>query len=281
MFKIKHILLSSVALCLFVATACEGEKELKVLSGKLPSKVKALYLVGNTTPNNPTWDIDKLDLLVQSEEDPYLWTYQGVLNPGTFKLCFRTGTWAQPFIHPMINEEPIGTQNVTDKKMQSPRQGGEDELWKVTDSGVYTLTFDLSDFTWSSIYEGEQPEEPLSNVYLLGNVTPNNPDWEINYPDQLIPSEDKANVYIYRGILNPGTFKLCFEIGTWAQPFVHPLVDGEEIGTETIVDRPMQAPRRDAPDELWKVTTRGYYTLSFNLGNNTYSSIYDGKVDEE
>lgn len=76
MFKIKHILLSSVALCLFVATACEGEKELKVLSGKLPSKVKALYLVGNTTPNNPTWDIDKLDLLVQSEEDPYLWTYQ-------------------------------------------------------------------------------------------------------------------------------------------------------------------------------------------------------------
>ena len=181
----------------------------------------------------------------------------------------------------MINEEPIGTQNVTDKKMQSPRQGGEDELWKVTDSGVYTLTFDLSDFTWSSIYEGEQPEEPLSNVYLLGNVTPNNPDWEINYPDQLIPSEDKANVYIYRGILNPGTFKLCFEIGTWAQPFVHPLVDGEEIGKETIVDRPMQAPRRDAPDELWKVTTRGYYTLSFNLGNNTYSSIYDGKVDEE
>ena len=121
MFKIKHILLSSVALCLFVATACEGEKELKVLSGKLPAKVKALYLVGNTTPNNPTWDIDKPDLLVQSEEDPYLWTYQGILNPGTFKLCFKTGTWAQSFIHPMINEEPIGTQNVTLESDRSRR----------------------------------------------------------------------------------------------------------------------------------------------------------------
>lgn len=160
MRRFKYILYSLMAICLFSITACESEKDLIILSGELPSKVKALYLVGNATPKNPTWDIDNLDLLEQSEEDKFLWVYHGELRPDSrFKLCMRTGTWAQPFIHPVVNEEPIGKDAVTGKKMQAPRLGGDDELWAVLEGGIYTLTFNLRDFSWSSVYEGPVPQE--------------------------------------------------------------------------------------------------------------------------
>lgn len=80
MRRFKYILYSLMAICLFSITACESEKDLIILSGELPSKVKALYLVGNATPKNPTWDIDNLDLLEQSEEDKFLWVYHGELR---------------------------------------------------------------------------------------------------------------------------------------------------------------------------------------------------------
>ena len=47
MRRFKYILYSLMAICLFSITACESEKDLIILSGELPSKVKALYLVGN------------------------------------------------------------------------------------------------------------------------------------------------------------------------------------------------------------------------------------------
>lgn len=284
--NISHILTALLALCLFVATGCHDEKELTHLTGDIPAKVKALYLIGNVTPDNLNWDINKPDLLVQSEIDPFVWSYHGSLRAGgTFKLCMKTGTWAQPYIHPMVNNEPINKTDVSEKPMQAPRQGGDDELWQVGETGIYTVSFNLRDFTWSSVYEGPVQEEPIErekDLYLIGDATPNNPSWNINNGDKLEVSPDDPDVYIYHGqLLEKGRFKLGHKEGTWAQPWYHPEVSNEPIGAEPITNKKMQAPRQSGNDELWQCVKGGIYTLTFNIRELTWSSVYEGEAPVE
>lgn len=284
--KINNILLALLALCLFGATGCHEEKELTLLTGELPAKVKALYLIGNVTPQNLTWDINKPDLLVQSEEDPFVWTYHGALRSGgTFKLCMKTGTWAQPYIHPMVNNEPVNKTEISEKPMQAPRTGGADELWSVKEDGIYTLSFNLRNFTFSSVYEGPVSVDPGSgevHLYLIGNATPKNPSWSVNDVDELIASEDDPDIYTYHGeLLQDGRFKLGYKTGTWAQPWFHPAENNEPIGLEPVKDKKMQAPRQDGNDELWKCVKGGIYTLTFNTRELTWSSVYEGEVPQE
>ena len=202
---------------------------------------------------------------------------------GTFKLAFKTGTWAQPWIHPFTAFESIGTDPIVDKPMDSPRQDGDDELWQVKEGGMYTLRFNLKYFTYSSTYEGPIPVDPDKEqcLYLVGNVTPNNPTWDIDNLDKLVQSADDKDVYTYHGILNPGCFKLCFETGTWAQAFIHPLVNNEEVGETNVTDKPMGEARQGGYDELWAVVKSGVYTLTFNIRDNLWSSVYEGEIPVE
>ena len=287
MLRLRYILTALLTVILLGATSCHDEQELIVLSGDLPFKVKTVYLVGNATPKNPTWDIDNIDLLEQSESDPFIWTYHGGLySKGTFKLCFKTSTWAQPWVHPVTEDgdryKMITKEDMTGEPMQSPRQGGDDELWQVEEEGLYTLTFNLRDFTWSSSYEGPIPGQPTDELYLVGNVTPLNPTWDIDNVDRLVQSETDADVYTYHGKLRKdGCFKIGKKKGTWAQNWYHPMVNNEPIGEEPVTDKPMQEPRQDGDDELWQCVKTGIYTLTFNIRELTWSSVYEGEAPEE
>ena len=79
-------------------TSCEGEKDLIIIEEDLPIKTSTLYMVGDATPNG--WSIDAPTALTPSEEDPLIFTYEGVLNPGEMKLCLTPGSWDAPFIRP-------------------------------------------------------------------------------------------------------------------------------------------------------------------------------------
>lgn len=108
-------------LCLCCA-GCEDEKELITLGNDIPTKLQKLYMVGNASPDN--WDIDYPTPLTRSEDDPYIWFYNGPLVEGEFKLCIKTGTWEQPMFHSMTFNEEIGREPVVDKPFQPVRQGG-------------------------------------------------------------------------------------------------------------------------------------------------------------
>lgn len=287
MQRLRYILTALLAVILLGATSCRDEQELTVLTGDLPFKVKTVYLVGNATPKNPTWDIDNVDLLEQSESDPFIWTYHGGLYAnGTFKLCFKTSTWAQPWLHPVTENGDryayITTDAISDRELQAPRQDGDDELWWVNEEGMYTLTFNLRDFTWSSVYEGSLQEQPSSELYLIGNATPLNPTWDIDNVDRLVQSSTDADVYTYHGQLRQDCcFKLGFKKGTWAQKWIHPMVNNEPIGEEPVTDRPMQEPRQGGDDELWQCVKTGIYTLTFNIRELTWSSVYEGDAPDD
>ena len=88
--KIKNTLILFAAILGCVLSSCEDEKDLIIIEGKLPIKTKTLYMVGNSTPNG--WNIDYPTPLTPTEEDPLVFTWEGLLYKGEMKLCLTTGS---------------------------------------------------------------------------------------------------------------------------------------------------------------------------------------------
>ena len=151
-------------------TGCEGEKDLIIIDGNLPIKTSVLYMVGDATPCG--WNIDAPVELEAKQENPLVFEWEGNLNVGEMKLCLTTGSWDAPFIRPENNGEEIGKSDISDATFQM-HAGDPDEKWKVTEAGVYHLTFDLRNWTMSSSWLGDHDlpaNEPIDTdvLYIVG-----------------------------------------------------------------------------------------------------------------
>ena len=257
--------------------ACDSEKDLIIIEGNLPIKTTTLYMVGDATPNG--WSIDAPTPLEALGEDPLVFSWEGSLNPGELKLCLTTGSWDAPFIRPKANGTVIGTANLTDEEF-AMHAGDPDDKWRVDEAGIYSLTFDLRNWTMSTAYLGGQPEpeiEPIEaeNVYMVGDATPNG--WNIDAPFAL---EKKSKyVFTYEGLLNAGELKLCTSTGSWDVPFIRPAVDGSELGKEGFAEASFVY--TTGPDNKWRVSTKGIYRLEFNLENWTAEGTFVEEVVDE
>ena len=100
-----------------------------------------LYLIGDATENG--WNIGSPTAgFTQSSSDPFIFTYQGQLNPGEFKISTYTGDWCDAdWLHPTQADA-------------SPEAGnfeahlgctGPDHKWRITEDnqGEYLITVDL------------------------------------------------------------------------------------------------------------------------------------------
>lgn len=112
-------------------------------------------------------------------------------------------------------------------------------------------------------------------LYIMGSAT--SVGFNLDNPIALTRTSD--NVFTFNGELTPGELKLTTQPGSWESPFIRPLVDQSEIGATPIVNEKFQVTSgANQEDFKWKVTADGIYTLTFNLGNNTMSSAYDGET---
>lgn len=251
-------------------TGCEGEKDLIIIDGNLPIKTSTLYMVGDATPNG--WSIDSPTPLTATDEDPLVFSWEGPLNVGELKLCLTTGSWDAPFIRPVNNGDQIGK---TDKVAETfaMHAGDPDNKWKVTEAGIYRLTFDLRNWTMSSTYVRE-PEGPViepivtDNLYIVGDATPQG--WNIDNPTQLEKTSDF--IFVYQGPLTTGEIKACMTTGTWDTSFIRPSSDGCKINKDG-VESP-EFVNTTNPDNKWKVEEAGIYRLTFDLKNWTISAQY-------
>ena len=96
--------------------------------------------------------------------------------------------------------------------------GDPDKKWKVVDAGIYSLCFDLRNWTMSASYVREQDApvvEPIEAdaLYMVGSSTPN--EWNIDNPTELERKSDY--VFVYEGPLAEGEMKACTTTGSWAQ----------------------------------------------------------------
>ena len=273
--KLKSIICALTGLAMTTAfSSCEDEKDLIIIEGNLPIKTSTLYMVGDATPNG--WNIDMPTPLVASDADPLVFEWEGELNTGEMKLCLTTGSWDAPFIRPKDNGIRIGKSAITDAVFDM-HAGNPDNKWRISDAGVYHLTFNLRNWTMSTSYlrEAEGPEiEPIETetLYLVGDASPLN-TWEIDNPT---PVEKKSQYeFVYEGPLYAGELKACISTGDWDASFIRPATADVKINENGIENN--QFIFSVAPDNKWIVETPGIYRLSFNLKDWTIAVEYTGE----
>lgn len=252
------------------ATSCEGEKDLIIIDGNLPIKTSTLYLVGDATPNG--WSIDDPTPMIPTEEDPLVFEWEGVLNTGEMKLCLAKGSWDNAFIRPMISGDEITRRGVEETQFDM-YAGDPDKKWKVADAGVYSLRFDLRNWTMSAAYvrEADAPEvEPIEaeSLYIVGSATPN--DWNIDNPTAL--DKKSTYVFVYEGPLSEGEMKACIETGSWDAAFVRPSSNGCKIGKDGVESETFVYTK--SPDNKWVVENSGIYRITFDLSKWTIVAEY-------
>lgn len=268
-------LAAGAVLCL-ASVACDGEKDLIIIDGDLPIKTSTLYLVGDATPNG--WSIDSPTPLQPTEADPLVFTWEGALNQGEFKVCLTTGSWDAPFIRPKEAGMEVSAEPITDAKFKM-HAGDPDDKWKVTEAGVYLLSFDLRNWTMSTSYVSAPPApviEPIEcdALYMVGDAAPCG--WNIDAPFAL----EKVSKYLYRysGSLNAGELKLCTQAGSWDVSFIRPASDGVEINSAGVQEPSFVFTA--GPDNKWRVTEAGEYVLEFDLAAWTISATRTGDTEQ-
>lgn len=69
--------------------------------------------------------------------NPYLFTWQGAMTAGEFKIPTTTGNWGCDYFMPMVNHQPISSTLA--KFIPS---GNPDNKWQITVPGNYKITLD-------------------------------------------------------------------------------------------------------------------------------------------
>lgn len=269
--KLKHIFSAIAGLILTVSiTGCEGEKDLVIIEGDLPIKTSTLYMVGDATPNG--WSIDAPTPFAATDDDPLVFTWEGELNTGEMKLCLVTGSWDAGFIRPENNGEKISKSPINNQKFVM-YAGDPDNKWVIADAGKYRLTFDLRNWTMSTVFLGEADAptiEPIVSdvLYIVGDATPNG--WNIDAPSQLEKTSDY--IFVYEGPLTAGELKACLTTGDWGASFIRPNSDGCKINKSGVENTDFVF--TVSPDNKWKVEDAGNYRLTFDLEKWTINAEY-------
>lgn len=255
-------------------TGCEGEKDLVIIEGNLPIKTSTLYMVGDATPNG--WSIDSPTPLTAGGEDPLVFEWEGELSAGEMKLCLTTGSWDAPFIRPVNAGEAIGAAPISEAVF-TMHAGDPDDKWKVVESGVYHLTFNLRDWTMSSEMTGGAAGPDMTpiktdNLYMVGDATP--AGWNIDAPYAL--SKTSEYIFEYEGPLTAGEMKLCTSAGSWDTDFIRPASDGVQITRDGVAEPGFIYTAN--PDNKWKVADPGVYRLVFDLENHTLSAQFKSET---
>lgn len=243
--------------------SCNDDKDIVMIDEDLPLILNNLYMVGDATPAG--WAIDNPTPMTKDENDKFIFTYTGKLSVGEVKFPLSKGDWGATFIYAPAAGTEINENGVASDKFEV-RKGGDDNKWKVTKAGVYALTLNLRDFTFTAKYEGAEPAKPFEPIVTatLGMVG-DEVGWTPDAPFALTKVTDNPLVFNYTGHLKEGTFKLVPEGTTdWNGSFVHSAEADVEINGINPVKKGM-ANYPGGDDNKWKVTAAGNYSIDFNL----------------
>lgn len=217
-----------------------------------------IYMVGDATDSG--WNIDEPVPFTQSDEDPFIFTYEGNLNPGSFKiLAGETGDFCGEWYRPLENEQAPVNGTVEQRAGCEP-----DYNWAITEetAGRYRVILNTGD---NSIrFEKVQ-------LYIVGDGSPS--DWDINTP-QALNYEDGEFVFTGElGGINPtGEFKFSKDAGDWCGgEWIVSAEDGQSVDNTAH----MIAIGCEGPDNKWKLQEgdAGNYEIRINLDEETMSII--------
>ncbi|MDN3670670.1 SusF/SusE family outer membrane protein [Echinicola jeungdonensis] len=211
-----------------------------------------LYIVGDASESG--WNIDSPTAFKQSEDDPFVFTYEGMLTEGQFKiLAGATGDWCGEWYRPTTDGQDISNNEIIQLSGCDP-----DYKWKVDAEqvGYYKITLDQRNLTI---------DISTVNLYIIGDAGPNG--WDIQGP---MPMEKDGAVFTYSGPLTAGEFKIAKFKGDWCDgEWINAATSGQPIGnTDFIFTQACEG-----PDNKWKVSESeaGDYTIQIDLSLETIS----------
>lgn len=245
---------------------------------KTPIETDVLYIVGSATPCG--WNIDAPQPLEKTGD--FTFVYEGSLknnDGGEMKACIKTGDWGTEFIRPETDGVEINKDGAAAPGFIMT--AGPDNKWRVTESANYRLTFNLKEYTVkaefiSDIEQGEEPEGmPQTDVlYMIGDATPGG--WSLDDAQTFTQDPDNKRMFSWTGELVNGDFKACIE-KSFDAPFLRPssadvTVDKNGVSAGDFVFT-------TNPDDKWKVTEPGTYTITFDLDKMTIDVKAANKTD--
>ena len=216
-----------------------------------------LWIVGNASESG--WDIDTPKAFVQDSGDPFIFTYEGLLNVGNFKiLAGSLGDWCGEWYRPIEDNRALLNEEV------EQNSGCDvDNKWLITEEtkGRYKITINTKDNTIAF--------SPVS-LYLIGDGGPNG--WNISDPE---PMEYMGEgVYVFTGPLgsdNPtGEFKISKFSGNWCDgDWINAATESQSILNTTFI----YTTGCDGPDNRWKLKEgeAGNYEIRVDLDAETIS----------
>src|SRR5690606_39536309 len=216
-----------------------------------------LWIVGDATASG--WDIDGPQPLVQSANDPFLFSYEGLFSPGNFKiLAGSLGDWCGEWYRPLTDNHAM----VNGEIVQNAGCDG-DTRWIVEEAtkGRYKVTVNTKNNTVSFL--------PIS-LYIVGDGGPNG--WNINDPE---PMEYLGGgEYVFHGPLgadNPqGEFKISKFTGDWCGgDWINSATNGQSVFNTSFI----YTVGCDGPDNKWKLKDgeAGNYEIRVDLDAGTIS----------
>ena len=201
-----------------------------------------IYMVGGAAPNG--WDIANATKLTQSTSNPFIFTYQGVMQVGEFKFPVNRNTdWNQDMF-----------ERVDDTHMYLHAGGTPgDDKWTITKKGFYTITLNQLDNT-ISIYR--------EKLYMVGSATPIG--WTITNAIQMTEDATDGCIFTYTGPMVAGEFKFPVNRNSdWGQDMYMRTDDSHmyrHIGGQ-------------ADDKKWTINAAGNYVITANLETLSISFI--------
>lgn len=221
----------------------------------LPPPYSKLWLVGSATPNG--WDIDNATALIQDGADLFSFSYTGNFNAGEFKVA-TAKSWDTPFYRPVSNHPSL---NATTMQLNA---GDPDHKWEITKAGKYKITLNLRDLTVSIVDLTTTTPPPYSQLWLVGDATPNG--WDLDNATPLTKDGADPFTFSYTGPLTAGEFKIPTE-KNWDGKFYRPVADHQLLS-----DSKVQLSAGD-PDNKWQVTTAGNYKITLDIRSNAITIV--------
>ncbi|MCF8367128.1 MAG: SusF/SusE family outer membrane protein [Bacteroidales bacterium] len=213
-----------------------------------------IWIVGDASPSG--WNIDSPEAFTQSEEDPFIFTYEANLTPGNFKIfAGPLGDWCGEWYRPPIND-----QDLTSNEVEQNSGCDVDNKWLVTDEnkGRYKIILNTRD----NVIEFQ-----LVTLYVIGDGGPNG--WNIATPEPMIYED---GTYVFNGELgadNPtGEFKISKFKGDWCDgDWINAATPSQSLlNTDYIITHGC-----DGPDNKWKLGEgdAGTWEIRINLDEET------------
>lgn len=193
-----------------------------------------IYMVGSSAPNG--WDISNSTPLIQDSENPFLFTYSGVMQAGEFKFPVnRNSDWGQDMY-----------MKTDDTHMYLHKGGASDDnKWTIEKKGYYTITLNLLDNTISI---------NRLKLYMVGSATPIG--WSIDKAVEMTEDATDGCIFIYSGPMVTGEFKFPVNRNSdW----------GQDMYMKTD-DTHMYLHKGGASDDnKWNITSDGDYVINANV----------------